>query len=54
MICAILSRFAFGLSTGEVICKLVCILEYTKNMGAIDHADMQISFSECTIRYGYL
>ncbi len=34
--------------TGEVIRKPVCILEYSKNMGAVDHADMQISFSECT------
>ncbi len=33
--------------TGEVIGKPVCILEYTKDMSAIDHADMQISLSEC-------
>ncbi|CAF3694111.1 unnamed protein product [Rotaria sordida] len=33
--------------TGEVIRKPVCILEYSKNMGAVDDADMQISFSEC-------
>ena len=33
--------------TGEAIRKPVCIVDYTKNMGAADHVDMQISFSEC-------
>ena len=33
--------------TGEEIEKPVCILDYTKNMGGVDHVDMQMSFSEC-------
>ena len=33
--------------TGEEIRKSVCIFDYTKKMGAVTHADMQMSFSEC-------
>ena len=33
--------------TGERLQKPVCIVDYTNNMGAVDHVDMQISFSEC-------
>ena len=33
--------------TGEEIRKPVCILDYAKKMGAVDHVDMQMSFSEC-------
>ena len=32
--------------TGEKIRKPVCIVNYTKNMGAVDHISMQMSFSE--------
>ena len=33
--------------TGEEIQKPICILDCTENMGAVDHVDMQMSFSEC-------
>ena len=34
--------------TGEPIRKPKCIVEYTKNMGAVDKSDMQISLADCT------
>jgi len=34
--------------TGELIRKPKCIVEYTKNMGAVDKSDMQISLANCT------
>jgi hypothetical protein len=32
---------------GQIFFKPVCVIDYTKNMGAIDRVDMEISFSEC-------
>ena len=32
--------------TGEKIRKPACIVNYTKNMGAVDHIGMQLSFLE--------
>jgi hypothetical protein len=32
--------------TGQIIYKPVCVIDYTKNMGAVDGVDMQISSSE--------
>ena len=34
--------------TGEPIRKPRCIVDYTKNMGAVDKSDMQISLADCT------
>ena len=35
-------------ATGEFIRKPECVVSYTKNMGAVDKTDMQISLTECT------
>ena len=38
--------------TREEIRKSVCIFDYTKNMDAGDHVDMQMSFSEMYKKIG--
>ena len=35
-------------ATGEFVRKPECVVSYTKNMGAVDKTDMQISLTECT------
>jgi len=35
-------------ATGEFVHKPECVESYTKNMGAVDKTDMQISLTECT------
>ena len=38
-------------ATGELVRKPECVVSYTKNMGAVDKTDMQISLTECTRKH---
>ena len=45
---AILNTSEKHYATGEFMHKPECVVSYTKNKGAVDKTDMQISLTKCT------